>query len=138
MPVAEVVTRFRVRYAETDAMGIVHHSQHAIWFEAGRADFFRAAGISYAACEARGVFLPVSELYVRFSHSAFYDEEVAVHTRLTEIRSRGLTFQYEVRNAADVLLATGHTRHICVNQNREVQTIPIWLRQILSGGGNVP
>lgn len=135
---AEIVTRFRVRYAETDAMGIAHHSQHAIWFEAGRAEFFRAAGISYAECEARGVFLPVTELYVRFSHSAHYDEEVAVCTRLAELRSRGLTFHYEVRNTADRLIATGHTRHICVNTNREVQTIPIWLRQILMGGASIP
>ncbi|MBC7258774.1 MAG: acyl-CoA thioesterase [Chloroflexi bacterium] len=133
---AETVTRLRVRYAETDAMGIVHHSAYAVWFEAGRTDFFRAAGLAYAECEARGIFLPVTELYARFSHPAFYDEEVTICTRLAELRSRGITFRYEVRNAADLLLATGHTRHICVTKNREVQSIPIWLRQILAGGAS--
>jgi len=134
VPSGEIETRLRVRYAETDAMGIVHHSQYAIWFEAGRSDFFRAAGLAYNDCESMGIYFPVTELFVRFSHSAVYDEEITICTRAPEVRSRGVTFRYEVRNAKQVLLATGYTRHICVNANREVQTIPGWLRQVLTGG----
>ena len=134
MPAGEIATRLRVRYAETDAMGIVHHSQYAIWFEAGRSDFFRAANIPYSECESQGAYFPVTEMFVRFSQSAVYDEEITICTRVSEVRSRGVTFRYEVRNATHSLLATGHTRHICVNANREVQTIPGWLRQVLTGG----
>ena len=134
MPQGEIATRLRVRYAETDAMGIVHHSQYAVWFEAGRSDFFRAAGLAYCDCEARGVYFPVTELFVRFSHSALYDEEIVICTRAPEVRSRGVTFRYEVRNSKQTLLATGYTRHVCVTEKQEAQTIPGWLRQILIGG----
>ena len=134
MPAGEIATRLRVRYAETDAMGIVHHSQYAIWFEAGRSDFFRAEGLPYSACESQGAYFPVTEMFVRFSQSAVYDEEITICTRIAEVRSRGVTFRYEVRNARQLLLATGYTRHICVNANREVQIIPSWLRQALAGG----
>jgi len=134
VPSGEIATRLRVRYAETDAMGIVHHSQYAIWFEAGRSDFFRAAGLPYSACESQGAYFPVTEEFVRFSQSAVYDEEITICTRVAEVRSRGVTFRYEARNATQSLLATGYTRHVCVNANREVQIIPDWLRQVLTGG----
>jgi len=130
----ECITRLRVRYAETDAMGIVHHSHYATWFEAGRSDLFRQKGLGYDDCEARGAIFRVTELFVRFSQPARYDEEIIICTRISEVRSRGVTFRYEARNSDNALLATGHTRHICVNASGEVQTIPVWLRQILTGG----
>lgn len=125
------VSRFRVRYAETDAMGIAHHSQYAIWFEVGRSDWFREKGVSYARCETEGVYFPVAELSVRFSQPAFYDSAISVHTRLSEVRSRSITLQYQVCDETGTLLATGHTRHICVNEERQTQTIPDWLRKVL-------
>ena len=88
MPSGEIATRLRVRYAETDAMGIVHHSQYAIWFEAGRSDFFRAAGLPYSACESQGAYFPVTEEFVRFSQSAVYDEEITICTRVAEAEQR--------------------------------------------------
>jgi acyl-CoA thioester hydrolase len=128
---SETLTRLRVRYAETDAMGIVHHSHYAIWFEAGRTDFFREHGVSYRECEARDVYFPVTELLVRFAQPAVYDEEVTVHTRAGEVQSRAVTMRYEVRNESGALLATGYTRHICVDAKREVQSIPDWLKHTL-------
>lgn len=127
----ETVSRFRVRYAETDAMGIAHHSQYIIWFEVGRSDWFREKGASYTLCEAQGVRFPVAEMSVRFSQPAFYDNAITVRTRLSEIRSRSVTFRYQVHDETGALLATGHTRHICVNEERQTQTIPDWLREIL-------
>lgn len=132
MSPVETLTRLRVRYAETDAMGIVHHSQYAIWFEAGRSDLFRERGIAYGECEERGVYFPVTELAVRFIQPARYDEEITVASRVTAIQSRGITLQYEVHNEAGAVLATGHTRHICVNAVREPRSLPDWLLRQLT------
>lgn len=127
----ETVSRFHVRYAETDAMGIAHHSQYAIWFEVGRSDFFREKGVGYGECEAQGVFFPVSELTARYARPAFYDTVISVHTHISSIRSRSITFEYQVRDEQGTLLATGTTRHICVNEARQARTIPGWLRNAL-------
>ncbi len=134
----ETVSRFRVRYAETDAMGITHHSQYAIWFEVGRSDFFREKGVSYADCEARGVYLPVTELFVRFSQPALYDTEISVRTQVSQVRSRSITFRYQVHDEKGTLLATGHTRHICVSEERQTQTIPDCLREALLKDLHIP
>jgi len=127
-------TRLRVRYAETDAMGVAHHSCYVVWFEAGRSDYMRQLGSSYAEFEARGYSLPVTELDARFVRPAHYDEMVVVRTRLQSLRSRKLTFEYQVvREATGELLASGHTSHICVNHRGMVTAIPDFARALLSG-----
>ena len=113
-PVAE--TRFRVRFHETDAMGIVHHAAYVTWFEEGRSAFTRAIGYPYAQMSADGMDLAVVDVAAHYLQPARYDDEVIVRTCLQELRSRDITFGYEVRRAADgTLLVTGSTRHISVD-----------------------
>jgi len=127
-------TPIRVRYAETDAMGIAHHSAYVVWFEAGRSDYMRQRGSSYAEFEAKGYGLPVTELDARFVRPAFYDEMVVVRTKLHSLRSRKLTFEYEVvREGTGELLASGHTSHICVDERGVAITIPEFARKLLMG-----
>ncbi len=105
-------TRLTVRYAETDQMGIVHHANYAVWFEAGRTDFIRQAGYSYSDIERQGVWLPLYELRCRFLSPARYEDEVVVTTRLKSFSRVRLIFAYEVYRPADgKLLATGETHH---------------------------
>jgi acyl-CoA thioester hydrolase len=91
---------FRVRYSETDQMGVVYHANYLIWCEVGRTDFIRARGMSYADIERAGVGLAVSELSARFHAAARYDELIRVRTTLTEVRSRSITFDYLITHAA--------------------------------------
>jgi acyl-CoA thioester hydrolase len=105
-------TKFTVRYAETDQMGVVHHSNYVIWFEAGRTDFLNKAGTSNSSIEARGVLLPVYGMNCRFRSPAKYEDEILVVTRLNQVSRVRLCFSYQVLNATDrKLLATGETMH---------------------------
>lgn len=105
-------TKFTVRYAETDQMGIVHHSNYAVWFEAGRTDFLKKAGISNTSIEAMGVLLPLYGMNCQYKSPAKYEEEIIVVTMLGQISRVRLIFSYQVFNAADHrLLATGETMH---------------------------
>ena len=84
-PPESVSHTFRVRYAETDAMGIAHHSSYVVWMEAGRTEFMRAHGFTYRELEEMGVLLPVLELNVRYMRAAVYDDELRVSTWLDEL-----------------------------------------------------
>lgn len=122
-PVVE--TRFRVRFHETDSMGIVHHAAYITWFEEGRSAFTRAIGYPYSRMEAEGLSLAVAEVTARYHRPACYDDEIIVATCLTGLLSRGMNFSYEVRRAADgELLVSGGTRHISVDARGQVQRIP--------------
>ena len=110
-----VVWRTRVRYAETDQMGVVHHANYAIWFEAARSEFCRLRGIDYGQIERDGMLLPVLELRVRYLQPARYEDEVEVLTRVVEIRRSLLRIQYEVRRA-DAKLAEGETLQMLVSK----------------------
>ncbi len=131
-----VETRFRVRYCETDAMGIVHHASYLTWFEEGRSAFTRAIGYPYTEMERDGLALAVAEAHARYHQPARYDEEVIVATCLSEFPSRGMTFNYEVRRAADdALLVSGSTKHVSVDAAGRVQRIPDAMRaRILEAG----
>lgn len=89
----------RVRYAETDQMGVVYHANYLIWCEMGRTDFIRQLGVSYADLERGGVSLAVSELSARFHAAARYDDLIRVQTTLADVRSRMIGFEYVVSNA---------------------------------------
>ncbi|WP_038056498.1 acyl-CoA thioesterase [Thermus amyloliquefaciens] len=108
----ESLTRIKVRYAETDQMGVVHHSVYAVYLEAARVDFLEKAGLPYHRVEARGVFFPVVELGLTFRAPARFGEEVWVRTWLERLSRRDLTFRYRVEREG-VLLAEGFTRHLC-------------------------
>jgi len=125
-----VETTFRVRYAETDAMGIVHHANYLIWFEAGRDAYYCQTGVGYEEVEERGYLFPLSEAYTRYAAPARYGEMVLIRTRIEESHSRSVTFAYEVLSqTTGEMLATGWTKHLCVDRCGHVQRIPDFLRQ---------
>jgi acyl-CoA thioester hydrolase len=116
---------FRVRYAETDQMGVVHHAAYVVWFELGRTDYMRELGVSYADLERSGLFLAVAELQIRYGAPARYDDEIRVHTRVERIQSRAVTFGYEVQRAGTgERLATGSTRLIATDAQGATRTLP--------------
>jgi acyl-CoA thioester hydrolase len=106
----------RVRYAETDQMGVVHHSAYPVWFEAARTELSRATGLPYRDWEREGIFLMLSDLTCRYRRPAYYDEEVTVGVRVAEIASRRVVFTYRVTRADGVVLAEGETRHLVVSR----------------------
>lgn len=119
-------TEIRVRYAETDKMGIVHHSNYLIWFEAGRSELCRARGFSYKEMEEQdNALMVVAESYVRYKSPAFYEDVLTVRTQVAEVRSRSIRFIYEiVRNSDEALLAEGETLHLVTDENKKVKLIP--------------
>ena len=119
-------TEIRVRYAETDKMGIVHHSNYLIWFEAGRSELCRARGFSYKEMEEQdNALMVVAETYCRYKSPAYYEDVLTVRTQVAEIRSRSIRFIYEiVRASDDTLLAEGETLHLVTDQDKKVKLIP--------------
>ena len=128
-------TEIRVRYAETDKMGIVHHSNYLIWFEAGRSDLCRARGFSYKEMEeSDDALMVVAESYVRYKSPAFYEDLLHVRTRIAEIRSRSIRFVYEIVRISDAtLIAEGETLHLVTDSSKRVKQIPdIYREKLLS------
>src|SRR5512135_964673 len=120
-----VETTLHVRYAETDQMGIVHHSTYIIWMEEGRSDFMRQKQVDYAEVEKRGLALAVTELNVRYSASAHYGEQVTVRTWVESLRSRMLVFGYEIINTkSKQRLITGEVKLTMINKQGQVVTMP--------------
>jgi len=119
----ESLTELRVRYAETDAMGIVHHATYPVWMEVGRSDFLRTLGQSYAEWEAQGVRLVVNEIRVRFRSPALYDELIQVRTYLQEAGRRRVTFGYRIEREG-VLLAEGESIHLVAGSDNRARVLP--------------
>ena len=119
-------TEIRVRYAETDQMGIVHHANYLTWFEVGRSELCRSKGFSYKEMEDEDdALLVVAETYCRYKSPALYEDVLTVRTRVGEIRSRSLRFFYEVYRAADeTLLAEGETLHLVTDKDKKVRKLP--------------
>jgi acyl-CoA thioester hydrolase len=118
--------RLRVRYAETDQMGVVYHSNYFIWFEVGRVELLRQLGFSYRDMEqADGCFIAVVDARCRYKAPARYDDEVIVRTHLKNVRESLVHFGYELLRAGDdLLLAEGETTHIVTDAQMKVRTIP--------------
>ncbi len=126
------VTELRVRYAETDQMGVVYHANYLVWCEVGRTEYIRAAGMSYRDLEAQGVGLAVSDLQMRFHAAASYDDVVRVETRCTEVRSRLVAFDYVVSNAAtDARLVSASTRLVAIDRGGRPTSLPPAVRTLL-------
>lgn len=121
-------TSFHVRYAETDAMGIVHHASYIVYFEEGRSEYIRQRGSSYAQFERDGFYLAVSEVQARFHIAARYDDRLTIRTWVSRVRSRSLTFQYEILSQTGERHVTGYSSHICITREGKVTRIPSdWL-----------
>jgi acyl-CoA thioester hydrolase len=122
----------RVRYAETDQMGVVYHANYLVWCEMGRTDFIRRCGRSYADLERDGISLAVSELSARYHAAARYDDLIRVRTSLGEVRSRMISFDYLISDATtDKRLVSAHTTLICLDGNGRPVALPSELRQLL-------
>ena len=107
-------TKLIVRYAETDQMGIVHHSNYAIWYEAARTDFVKQTGMSYSQMEAAGMELPLIGLASKFMIPAHYEDELIIKTKIGKLTPVRIVFEYEVyRN--EKLINTGSTEHVITN-----------------------
>ncbi|MBA2379619.1 MAG: acyl-CoA thioesterase [Blastocatellia bacterium] len=127
-------TEIRVRYAETDKMGIVHHSNYLVWFECGRSDLCRARGFSYKEMEDDDALMVVAETYVRYKSPAFYEDIIIVRCKVAKIRSRAIRFVYElVRPSDETLIAEGETLHLVTDQNKKVRQVPEYYKRLLIG-----
>ena len=127
----ESITAIRVRYAESDAMGIVHHAVYPVWMELGRSDLLRELGQSYAEWEKRGVRMSVAELRVTYRAPARYDELVKVRTRLKEAGRRKVVFAYEVLRDG-TRLAEGESVHIVTGPDGRARAMPEDLLRLIS------
>lgn len=120
-------TRLRVRYAETDQMGVVYHSNHFIWFEIGRVELMRQLGFSYRDMETHdNRCVAVVEAKCRYRAPARYDEEILVRTRLLNVKESVIHFGYELLRAQDgTLIAEGETTHIVTDRDMKVAALPL-------------
>ena len=122
---ARVPLDLTVRFAETDLMGVVHHSSYVVWFEAGRVEWMAVAGMPYAEIAATGHHFAVTAIHAEYRAAARFGDVVRVETRLMRLRSRQVAFGYEIRHASrGELLATGSSEHICVDLNGRMAKIP--------------
>ena len=118
-----VETTFYVRYAETDQMGIVHHSNYVVWMEEGRSEFMRQKHLDYVAVERSGLSLAVTDVNVRYLAPAHYNERITVRTWIDSLRSRALTFGYEIINTdTRQHLVTGSVKLMLIDKQGNVHT----------------
>jgi len=122
--VIEEVTLY-VRYAETDAMGIVHHASYIVYFEEGRSNYARQRGGDYASLERSGYYLAVSEVHARYVKPARYGDQITIRCWLEEMKSRTITFAYQIIiSDSGETAVTGYSKHICITRDGKVTTIP--------------
>jgi acyl-CoA thioester hydrolase len=128
----ESTVEFRVRYAETDQMGVVYHANYLVWCEIGRTDLIRQLGTSYAELERDGVALAVVDATVRYHSAARYDDLIRVRTILTDVRSRIVTFRYKIEDATTGLrLASASTTLASVNGQGKLVALPAEMRKLM-------
>ncbi|HEV2706604.1 MAG TPA: thioesterase family protein [Pyrinomonadaceae bacterium] len=127
-------TTVRVRYAETDRMGVVYHANYLVWFEIGRTEFCRARGFAYRDMEENDhAYLVVAESYCRYKAPAYYDDDLIVRTHVTELRRRSVRFGYEIVRLSDgQVIAEGETGHVVTDPNGRVISLPESYRAALS------
>ena len=119
------ITSYRVIYGDTDQMGVVYYANYLRWFERGRSEFLRQIGLPYATIEATGFHFPVAEVTCRYAQSARYDDVIEIATTLVDLGRVQLAFEYNIIRQADQLtLATGSTKHACIDHDGQVKRIP--------------
>jgi acyl-CoA thioester hydrolase len=129
----ESTSQVRVRYAETDQMGIAHHAEYFAWFEVGRTDLLRGRGLTYRELEQDGVRLPVIETHAHFRRPAYYDDVLEIRTRLVAISGARVSFEYAVfRSGSPDVLAVGSTSHAAVGHDGRPRRLPAELRRSLA------
>ena len=127
------VTTLRVRYAETDKMGVVYYANFLVWFEVARADLLRSLGWTYREMEAAGVSLPVIEAHCDYARPARYDDEIEIRTKGQMVSPVRMRFDYTVLRQADqVVAAQGHTVHAAVDASGRPCRLPARVREVFS------
>lgn len=124
--------RIRVRYKDTDRMGVVYYGNYLTFFEVGRAELMRDLGFPYAEIEADGYILVVTEANAKYHANVGYDSEVTVKTKISKVKNASIRFNYEVVDEADKLLVTGYTVHACLNSDLRPVRIPPDLKEVIS------
>ncbi len=125
-------TTYRVIYGDTDNMGVAYHANYLRWFEKGRAELFRSMGLSYREIEQRGTFLPVAEAYCKYVASARYDDLLIIEATVDLSFRHGMKFDYRIFNEDETtLLATGFTKHACVNAQGRVIRPPAFILDLV-------
>jgi acyl-CoA thioester hydrolase len=115
----------RVRYAETDQMGVAYYANYVVWFEVGRSEYLRAKGFSYRELEELGYRLAVVDLRCRYKGSVEYDELLIVRTHVKDLKTRMVTFGYAIlKKETQEVVAHGETRHICLNKKGNPSSMP--------------
>lgn len=123
----------RVRYAETDKMGVVYYANYLVWFEIARTDWLRETGWSYLAMEDEGLALPVTEAQCSYHQSAKYDDEIEVRTRASKASAARIQFDYEVVRPADgAAIAAGRTVHVTIDRHGRPVRIPARVRDLFA------
>jgi acyl-CoA thioester hydrolase len=120
----------RVRYADTDMMGVVYYGNYSVFFEIGRSEYMRQKGFTYREFETLGYHLVVVGMEAKYYNSATYDDLLIVKTRISELQSRGLTFHYTIYRD-ETIIVEGKTRHLCINANKKPVIIPPLLLNVL-------
>jgi acyl-CoA thioester hydrolase len=127
------VARVRVRYADTDQMGIVYYANYLVWFEVARTEWLRDSGWSYREMESAGIALPVIEAHCEYRHAARYDDELDIHTRATLLTAVRIRFDYEVRRGGQASpAAVGHTVHAALDPSGRPCRLPERVRALLT------
>lgn len=130
------VSRFRVRYSETDQMGTFYNSRALEWFECGRTELLRSLGIAYADMELRGAMLPLVEAHVKYLGRARYDDELEASTSAEMVGRARLRFDVKIRHANDgPAVAAGYTIHAITDQAGKPKRPPAWLLEALTQDG---
>lgn len=127
------VIPLRVRFFETDLMGIVHHAAYLTYFEAGRVEWLRRRGVTYADWASKGVHLPVVEAHLNYRSPSRFDDELEVKTTLSELRTVSLKFTYEITKDGKAI-ADGMTRLGCIDANHKLLRIPEYMRDVMVAG----
>lgn len=126
--------RVRVRYADTDQMGVTYHANYLVWFEVGRTDWLRESGWTYRHMEEAGVSLPVIEVFCQYRQPARYDDELEIQTRATLLTPVRIRFDYDVVRVTDgTVAASGHSVHAALNQAGRPCRLPDRVLQMLEG-----
>ncbi len=130
----EHTTQVRVRYAETDQMGVVYHANYVVWMEVGRVEAMRAAGLNYAEMEREGIRVAVLGVELQYKAAARYDDLVDITARVVEVQSRMMRIEYDMHRAADgQLLAQGATKHLFVNRDLKPIRCPAKYYAVFTG-----
>ncbi|HKQ98518.1 MAG TPA: thioesterase family protein [Candidatus Polarisedimenticolia bacterium] len=129
----EATAEVRVRYPEVDRMGVAHHRIHFVWFEIGRTELLRQAGLPYAEVEREGIYLPVIAASCAYHAPARYDELLSVRATLSTMSAARATFAYRIERTADgALLADGSTTHAAIDATGRPRRLPESLRRLLA------